>query len=79
MLENLRKRRIEKDVSALEMANTIGLKTKAAYYKKESGVVKITLDEAILIADRLGSTLDELFFDYQLSESDNCNENPKAS
>lgn len=76
MLENLRKKRIEKDVSAMEMANLMGLKTKAAYYKKESGVVKITLDEAILIADRLGSTLDELFFDYQLSESDNDKNKP---
>lgn len=80
MLENLRNQRIKKNVTALEMARLLGLKTKAAYYKKESGAVKITLDEAIKIADKLGTTLDDLFFDYPLSESDNGeDEQHKAS
>lgn len=76
MLEELRKRRLELGINAREMAKELGLQTQGAYYKKETGAVKIDVTEGAIIAKKLNCTMDDLFFGYELSESDN---KPKAS
>jgi len=76
MLEELRKRRLKLGINATEMAKALGLQTQGAYYKKETGAVKIDVLEGAVIAKMLNCTMDDLFFDYELSESD---KKPKAS
>jgi len=46
----LRKIRNSKDISAREMADLLGLMTEAAYYKKESGATKFSIEETKKIA-----------------------------
>ena len=61
MFEKLRKIRNERNISALEMANLLGLKTAAAYYKKESGTINFSLEEAKKIAEHLEMPIEEIF------------------
>lgn len=61
MFKQLRKIRNERNISALEMANLLGLKTAAAYYKKENGTINFTLEEAKKIADYLKMPIEEIF------------------
>jgi len=61
MFEKLRRIRNERNISALEMANLLGLKTAAAYYKKENGTINFTLEEAKKIADYLKMPIEEIF------------------
>jgi len=61
MFKKLRKIRNERNISALEMANLLGLKTAAAYYKKENGTINFTLEEAKKIADYLKMPIEEIF------------------
>lgn len=79
-MRNLREIRTSKKISAMDMATALGLKTEAAYYKKESGSIRITIDEAKIIADKLGERIELVFFSDELSttESDKF-KNPKAS
>lgn len=62
MHEKLRLMRNEKKISAKEMAGLLGLKTKAAYYKKENGTIKFSLPEAKIVAEKLGMPIDDIFF-----------------
>lgn len=43
------------------MANLLGLKTAAAYYKKESGTINFSLEEAKKIAEHLEMPIEEIF------------------
>lgn len=79
MLEELRKRRLDLGINAVDMAAALGLKTQGAYYKKETGAVKIDVSEGAIIAKMLKCSMDDLFFGYELSESDKIKQNPKAS
>ena len=71
MFENLRKIRKEKNITALEIAKKIGLKTEGAYYKKETGNVPFTLEEGKIISDMLKVPIEEIFFENELSQQDN--------
>lgn len=57
-LKELRK---TNNVKVSTLAELIGLKTLAAYYKKESGSVKFTVEEAIAIAEHIGKPVEEIF------------------
>jgi len=61
MYKKLRAARIEMSVSVNILAKLLGLKTNAAYYKKENGKVKFTIDESILIADYFKESVEYLF------------------
>jgi len=65
MHEKLRRIRNRKSISAKEMADLLGLKTEAAYYKKESGMIKFSLDEAKKISKKLDMPIEEIFFANQ--------------
>jgi putative transcriptional regulator len=67
MYINLRIIRNNSSISAKKMCDLLGLKTKAAYYKKENGNVNFTLSEAKKISDFFGMTIDEIFFESKCS------------
>lgn len=67
MFERLRKIRKEKNISALEIAKKIGLKTEGAYYKKETGDVPFTLNEGKIISDLFEMPIEDIFFTNELS------------
>lgn len=62
MYKKLREIRNKKSIPIDTFKNLLGLKTKAAYYKKENGNVKFTLNEAKIIADFLKLPIEEIFF-----------------
>ena len=63
MYTKLRKIRKENDISAIEMAKLIHLKTAAAYFKKENGHIKFSLDEAVKISRYFKMPIEDIFFD----------------
>lgn len=67
MYKKLRETRNKKGVSAKKMAAALGLKTKAAYYKKESGLTRFSIDEAKIVSELLGEPVETLFFDSEVS------------
>ncbi len=69
MYLKLREIRNAKGITAREMADLLGLKTEAAYYKKESGLIRFSLEEARLVADRLGLPISDIFFDERRHDS----------
>lgn len=50
------------------MANLLGLKTPGAYYKKENGSIRFSLEEGLIVAKDLNKTVEYLFGDYFLSK-----------
>ena len=70
MFEKLKKLRIEHNISAEDMSKILGLETKAAYYKKESGNVKFSLMEAKKISDFFNIPIEEIFFSNEVSYKD---------
>lgn len=62
MYDKLRELRNEAGFTAKEMAGFLGLKTEAAYYKKESGAIKFSLSEARIISKKLNKPIEEIFF-----------------
>lgn len=71
MFENLRKLRKEKEVKPIILAKKMGLKTEAAYYKKETGKVPFTLEEGKIVADLIGLPIEVIFFENEISCEDN--------
>lgn len=65
--EKLRAIRNSKGISAKEMAELLGLKTEAAYYKKENGSIKFSINEAKVIADKLEMNIEDIFFNKKVS------------
>lgn len=60
MYRNLEAIRKMKGFTINDMANVIS-KSPATYYKKENDMVSITVKEALLIANKLNSTVEALF------------------
>ena len=52
------------------MATLIGLETRTAYYKKESGIVKFSLEEAWTISNFFELSIEEIFFSNQDSKTE---------
>ncbi len=65
--EKLRSLRIAKGLTQDQMSKALGLKTKAAYTKKELGYNSISVEQGKLLADTLGVSVDELFYANKLS------------
>jgi len=61
MYKLLKEMRTQKNITALEMANLLGLKTASAYYKKENGTINFSIAEANIIAKFFNMTVDEIF------------------
>lgn len=67
MYEFLRKIRKDQGLSGKDMCSLLGLKSKASYYKKEDGSVKFSLGEAKVIAELFGKSIEDIFFDENVS------------
>jgi len=68
--KTLKKIRLEKGFKVAEIASKIGV-TPSVYYKWEDGSRDPLIENAKLVAEILGSTIEELFFTYELDESSN--------
>lgn len=62
MLEKLRQARVNAGLTQSQMGEKLGL-TLAGYRQKEIGERKISIKEANKIANILGVTLDDIFFE----------------
>ena len=67
MFERLRPIRKAQGLTCEDMAKALGLATKSAYSKKELGHTKFSLDDAKKISDLLGKSVDEIFFEDEVS------------
>ncbi|QOR33849.1 helix-turn-helix transcriptional regulator [Clostridium sp. 'deep sea'] len=65
MHTKLRYLRKQKRVSTETLAELLSLKSIGAYYKKEVGDRNLTLQEAKILSDYFGSSIEQLFFDKQ--------------
>ncbi|GHU51915.1 hypothetical protein AGMMS49975_06680 [Clostridia bacterium] len=64
LIENsVRELRISKNISAKELMKLLNLKTKSAYYRKETGEVRFSLAEARKISEFFEMDIDDIFFD----------------
>lgn len=61
MENTLRSMRKNKGSTLQEMANLLGLKTASAYYKKETGAVPLSLEEARILSDYFQKPLEKIF------------------
>lgn len=63
MFEKLKQLRLSRHIPAKSIANLIELDTPSAYYKKEKGLIKFSLEDAKKISDYFGESIEEIFFD----------------
>ena len=73
MFDRLRGLRNAQNITCEQMSSLLGLKTRGAYQKKETGNVPFTLREAKVIADFLGHDISEVFFDDEVSKEEIIN------
>lgn len=67
MYQNLRSLRNKKGIPVNVFLDRLGLKTKAAYYKKETSRVAFTVEEAKEISDIIELPIEEIFFEKKVS------------
>jgi DNA-binding XRE family transcriptional regulator len=70
MYEKLRKIRNDLGISVSELRQLLGLQTDAAYYKKEKGLVKFSLEEALIISQRFEMGVEDIFLENEVSIND---------
>lgn len=63
LYRNLKKLREEKGLTQEQMAEKLGYKHKSGYNKIEVGQRKISIEQAKIISDLLGKSIEEIFFD----------------
>lgn len=68
MFDKLKQIRAERNITVEQMMGVLSLETKAAYYKKESGSVKFSLDDAKKVSDFIGLPIEDIFFDNEVSQ-----------
>ena len=69
MYEKLKELREKKGYSIEEMARVIN-KSPCNYFKKESGDVKFSVNEALCIAEFLKTKVEKIFFKNELSDNE---------
>lgn len=70
MFERLKTIRTEQGTTCEQLSELLGLKTRAAYHKKEQGNVSFTLEEAKKIADYFNKEINEVFFENEIQKPD---------
>ncbi|OQA48387.1 MAG: Helix-turn-helix domain protein [Firmicutes bacterium ADurb.Bin300] len=70
MFDKLKQIRGEKNISVDKMVEILGLETRAAYYKKELGNVRFSLNDARKISEFLNMSIEDIFFDDEVSETE---------
>ena len=71
MKNRLKEIRKNKNIPVETIIKTLGLETKAAYYKKENGKVKITLDDALSLSNLFDMPVEEIFLDSSVPNRNN--------
>ncbi len=71
MNNRLKEIRKNKNIPVETIIKTLGLVTKAAYYKKENGKVKITLDDALSLSNLFDMPVEEIFLDNGVPDRNN--------
>ena len=59
--ERLRMLRMKKGVSVAELVQVIGVETLNAYYKKENGMVRFSVKEALALAEFYEMSVEDIF------------------
>lgn len=67
LAEILKKARMAKGATMQEVADVIGVQTVSAYYRKEVGLLQLSLPEAFALARFYETTVDALFGDALLN------------
>ena len=71
MYENLKRiRSIMQDIKIEDILKALGLKTKGAYYKKETGANKFSLNDAKNLSNLFNMPIEEIFFDNEISKTE---------
>lgn len=65
-IDAVRKARIKAGISGVAMADRLGIGI-PTYYKKETGMIKWSLEEAKSVADFFGTTIDALFYAEEIA------------
>jgi DNA-binding XRE family transcriptional regulator len=66
--QKLKKLRKEREIPVSEIIKILGLKTKSAYYKKETGALDFSLEEAKLLSELFDLSIESIFFDHECSK-----------
>lgn len=66
MYNNLKKLRVNKKVTLLQMSKLLGYNSPNAYSRKEKGERKFTLDEAEKISKFFNLPIEEIFFNLKV-------------
>lgn len=66
MYEKLRKIRLEKGLTLLQMSKALGYSSPNAYARKEKGERRFTLDEVAIISNIFKLSIEEIFFDDEI-------------
>ncbi|GHU73923.1 hypothetical protein FACS1894188_00700 [Clostridia bacterium] len=61
----VRQIRQKNNITVAEMANLLNLKSVYAYYKKEQGVRRFSLEEARKISELFEMDIDDIFFENE--------------
>ena len=59
--EKLRMHRMKSGASMVQLAEVIGVATQQTYYKKEAGLLRFSIKEALALAKFFGVSVEELF------------------
>lgn len=70
MFEKLKQIRLTKGIDCEKMAKVIELETGAAYWKKENGKTKFSLEQAKKISDYLNKPIEVIFFENEVSKTE---------
>ena len=66
MYDNLKKLRINKKITLLQMSKLLGYNSPNAYSRKEKGERKFTLNEARKISVFFNQSIEEIFFNHKI-------------
>ena len=78
MYEKLKKLRIIKGFTLLQMSNKLGYSSPNAYARKEKGERKFTLDEVEIISNLFNMSVEEIFFTDEIPIEGNENSDQSA-
>lgn len=71
-IRNLRKLRINRNISLQDMAEALGLKTAGGYLRIETGEIKLKAEHLPTIAKKFGMSLGELISFLFTEKVDDC-------
>ncbi len=65
-MSNIKAKRVENKLNQLDLANLLEIDI-STYSRKENGIYRFTISEALTLAKYLNSTVEELFCDIEVA------------